>query len=130
MVAAAGLFAQTQARKFGLAQVYIQRYWEIDDRFIEEGCPSPGSANARRYLRLCEDEFEVARQGWIDLGVWRTWHSGIRLQVAELELDVSKYELLSQCVHTPEHQPSRCPSIRTAGMRRRFRWWFESALSG
>jgi hypothetical protein len=54
-----------------LVKPHLQWFWDVDDRFLdEEGCHGPDSADARRNLRLCEDEFEVARQGWIDFGVW------------------------------------------------------------
>lgn len=133
LIPAASLFAQSRDRKFGLAQVYIQRYWEIDDKFIEEGHPGCG-ANARRHLRLREDEFEVTRQGRIDFGVWRTWHSGIRSRVAELDLEqeVSKYELLSKCIGSPDpnHSARKCKALGKAGLRRRVWWWLEGALGG
>jgi hypothetical protein len=125
-IAAGGLFAQTRARKFGLAQVYIQRYWTVDEFFLLEGCSGPHSANARRYLRLCEDEFDAARQGWVDIAVWRAWHEGIRLQVAELGLDISKYDQLKRCIDQGDHEPTKCIGLGKTGWRRKVSWWFES----
>jgi hypothetical protein len=125
-VAAAGLFTQTRARKFGLAQVYIERYWEVDEFFLREGCPGPDSANARRYLRLCEDEFDAARLGWVDIAVWGAWHEGIRLQVVELGLDFRKYGQLKRCIDQGDHEPTKCNGFEKISVRRKLSWWFES----
>jgi hypothetical protein len=132
LIAAAGVFAQSRARKFGLAQVYIQRYWQIDDDFIQEGLPSPGSADARRYLRLCEDEFDAARLGWVDVAVWRAWHAGIRLQVKELGLeeDASGYAQLQRCLCQREHKATRCEGLGKARWRQKIWWWLERRPGG
>lgn len=129
LIAAAGLFAQSRARKFGLAQVYITRYWEVDEFFLRDGLPapdSPDSPNARRYLRLCEDEFDVVRQGWIDVAIWRTWHGGIRSQVELLGLDVSQYDHLKRCIDQHDHKPTNCDGLGKTGWRRKVWWWLES----
>lgn len=126
LIAAAGLFAQSRARKFGLAQVYITRYWEVDEFFLRDGLPAPDSANARRYLRLCEDEFDVVRQGWIDVGVWRTWHEGIRSQVDRLRLDVSQYDHLARCINQHDHEATNCAGLGQTGWRRKIWWLLES----
>jgi hypothetical protein len=126
LIAAGGLFAQSRARKFGLAQVYIERYWVVDEYFLPARRPEPTSADARRYLRLCEDEFDAAQQGWIDVAVWRTWHSGIREQVHELNLDVSAYDHLRVCMAgAAGHEATSCPGLGKPGLRRRLTWWIE-----
>jgi hypothetical protein len=128
-IAAAGVFAQSRARKFGLAQVYIKRYWKIDDHLLQEGCPSPDSANAGRYLRLCEDEFDAARQGWIDVAVWRAWHGSIQSQVRELGLnDVRKYKQLQRCMDQPDHKATKCEGLGKVLWRQKIWWWLESPL--
>lgn len=126
LIAAASLFAQSRARKFGLAQVYIKRYWEVDEFLLHDRFPPPDSPNARRYLRLCEDEFDVVRQGWIDVAIWRTWHEGIRSQVELLRLDVSEYDHLKRCMDDHDHTPTRCPGLGKTGWRRKIWWWVES----
>jgi len=131
LIAAAGLFAQNRARKFGLAQVYVERYWAVYDFFLRDGPPGPNSPNADRYLRLCEDEFDVVRQGWIDLAIWRIWHDGIRSQVDQLirlGLDVTRYEHLQCCTDQPEHKPTKCNGLGKTRWWRRI-WWFESPFA-
>jgi hypothetical protein len=126
LIAAAGLFAQSRARKWGLAQVYIERYWAVDEFFLQEGCLGPDSANALRYLRLCEDEFDAARQGWIDVAIWRAWHEGIQSEVNERGLDFSKYDSLKRCMDQGDHIPTKCDGLGKTGWRRKIWWWFES----
>ena len=129
LVAALSLFAQSRSRKFALAQVYIERFWAVDEYLIHNPCPAAGSADTRRYLRLCEDEFDAARQGWIDVAVWRTWHTGIRSQVIRLGVDVSEYEQLHSCIEQPDHPPTKCPGLGKTGWPRRIWWFFESPFS-
>jgi hypothetical protein len=75
---------------------------------------------------LCEDEFDAARQGWVDIAVWRAWHEGIRLQVAELGFDVSKYDQLKRCIDQGDHEPTKCIGLGKTVWRRKVSWWFES----
>jgi hypothetical protein len=130
-IATAGVFAQGRARRFGLAQVYIRRYWQIDDNLLDEGSLTPDSANARRYFRLCEDEFDAAREGWIDVAVWRAWHASIRLQVSGFEHnEVAKYEQLQRCMdQDPQnHKATRCKGLGKVRWRQKIWWWLESPL--
>lgn len=129
LLAAAGLFAQTHQRKFGIAQLYIERYWQVDEAFLAERRPHADSADARRYLRLCEDEYDVARLGWIDVGVWRIWHDGIRDQVRRLQLDVRTYDHLTACLADDHHSATTCPGVAGHGWRRKLTWWVESAFT-
>lgn len=58
-----------------LGNLYIKRYWEIDDDLLILPKGSPEHKRARhRYLRLCEDEFEAASRGWLDEKQWVVWH--------------------------------------------------------
>lgn len=130
-IAAAGLFAQTRARKFGLAQVYIKRYWEVDELFVQDERQRHDSTYARRYLRLCEDEFDAARLGWVDIAVWRAWHEGIRSQVGEQRFDVSKYGQLARCIEQrKDHEPTKCPGFEKISIRRKLSWRVERLVSG
>lgn len=128
LIAALSLFAQSRSRKFGLAQVYIERYWAVDEYLLHNPRPAADSPDAHRYLRLCEDEFDAARQGWIDVAIWRTWHAGIRSQVQELDLDVREFDQVKQCLDQPEHPPTRCNGLGKTGLRRKVWWFFESPL--
>lgn len=65
----------TKHRKLELGSLYIQRFWQIDDDLLRSATGSSEHNQARhRYVRLCEDEFEAARRGWLELGQWRAWH--------------------------------------------------------
>lgn len=130
LLAAAGLFAQTHQRKFGIAQLYIERYWHVDEAFLTNPRPNPDSPDARRYLRLCEDEYDVAGFGWIDVGVWRTWHDGICGQVRRLGLRVDGYDHLAACLGSYDHIATKCPGVDRHGWRRRVTWWIEGFFAG
>ena len=130
LLAAAGLFAQAHQRKFGLAQVYIQRYWEVAEYLLTNHQPPDNSPDAVRYLRLCEDEYDVARLGWIELGVWTIWHDGIRGQICDLRLDFNDFEHIKLCMTTKDHHATNCPGVGERGWRRKLAWWIEAHLAG
>lgn len=59
-----------------MAASYLQRFWTIDDDLlIAEKGSDEHRRHVHRYLRLCEDEFEAARQGILDYRYWQLWHS-------------------------------------------------------
>ena len=128
LIAAGGLWAQTRARKFELALVYIQQYWKIEQDLLVEDHSSGETPSVRRYLRLCEDEFDAARQGWIDVSIWRIWHDGMRSQVRDLKLDVADYAQLKRCIDQGAHEPTKCRGLGTTGLRRKVSWWLEGLL--
>ncbi len=134
LLAVFGLFAQTHQKKFALAQLYIKRYWAIDDdltRTENEGA-STMSARARdvkRYLRLCEDEFEIARLGWIDAAIWDVWHEGICTQITKLQAETNDFALLTECATGGDgHSARRCPAMSEMSRRHKLIWWFERRL--
>jgi hypothetical protein len=130
LLAAGGLFAQIHQRKFSLAQVYVQRYWEVDEPFLSTPPPPDGSSDAKRYLRLCEDEYDVAKLGWVDVGVWKIWHQGIRTQVKNLSYDTQDFANLSECINGPsDHLARNCPGLEPLSRRRRLVWRVEELLS-
>lgn len=56
--------------------VYIERYWQIDDDLLLE--PKGTEAHQRhrhRYLRLYEDEFDAASLGFLERRQWQVWHA-------------------------------------------------------
>lgn len=75
LATAAGVFAavvqlllsRRQARA-GFEHAFVSRYWDLDDERV--AALESDSIDQRRYLRLCEDEFESMRLGQIS---WRTW---------------------------------------------------------
>jgi len=128
LIAAGGLWAQTRARKFELALVYVQQYWKIQEAFLIEGRGTHVTPNEQRYLRLCEDEFDAARQGWIDVSVWRIWHDGMRCEVKSRDLDASDYDQLQSCTEQNDHEATKCPGLGQPGLRRRVSWSIERIL--
>jgi hypothetical protein len=131
LFAAGGLWAQTRARKFELALVYIQQYWAVDKDLIQESRPATDSASVQRYLRLGEDEFDAARQGCIDVSIWRIWHDGMRMQVRDDNLDPAEFKQLKLCMkEETDHEATKCPGLGKTGLRRKMSWWFERLLGG
>jgi hypothetical protein len=70
------LHQQRVAMQAEFGNLYIQRYWDIDDDLL---ISTKGSEEHRRhrhrYLRLFEDEFDVAGLGFLNSQQWRAWHS-------------------------------------------------------
>ncbi|MFC6359432.1 hypothetical protein [Luteococcus peritonei] len=62
-------------RKVQIGLQYLERYWDVSDSLLHS---VKGSEEHRqhqhRYLILCEDEFEAAREEWLDDGMWERWH--------------------------------------------------------
>lgn len=132
LIGAGGLWAQTRARKFELALVYVQQYWKIEEDLVREASLSAATPSGHRYLRLCEDEFDAARQGWIDVAIWRIWHDGMHSELERVDQDqLRKFDQLHLCMSDPnEHEATRCPGLGETGMRRNVSWWFENLLGG
>lgn len=102
-----------------LGSLYIQRYWQIDDDLLRLPKGSPEHTHARhRYLRLCEDEIEAARNGWLDQKQWRVWHSWLarkgaqdqlRLDLEACDRDSSGFEHVRRCLASgPDHEWTHC----------------------
>lgn len=62
-------------------QSYIDRYWVIVDDMAREQFNVVAPGNIRlfeyRYLRLCEDEFELRKLKRIRRRTWRVWHDAM-----------------------------------------------------
>lgn len=66
---------QQRTLRAELGNLYIERYWQIDDDLLLERKGSKRHRQHRhRYLRLFEDEFDVAKLGFLDPEQWRVWH--------------------------------------------------------
>lgn len=64
---------RTLRAEFG--NLYIARSWQIDDDLLLERKGSKRHRQHRqRYLRLFDDEFDVATLGFLDPEQWRAWH--------------------------------------------------------
>lgn len=71
-----------------LGNLYIKRYWEIDDDLLILTKDSAEHRRAQhRYLRLCEDEFEAASRKWLDPKQWVVWHAWLTTKKARNRLD-------------------------------------------
>ncbi|GAA3871151.1 hypothetical protein [Tessaracoccus defluvii] len=119
-----GLLALRQAnrqRRLDLGGLYLQRYWEIDDDLLRLPKGSPEHTRARhRYLRLCEDEFEAARRGWLEPDQWNVWHAWLAEDAARAQVDVDliackapvdRFLLLRECSSvSAQHSWKECPA--------------------
>jgi hypothetical protein len=61
---------------------FVRRFWDISDRLSFEAHKGRSDDNeisrddrdaALAYLRLCEDELDYRKLGWISNGTWRLW---------------------------------------------------------
>jgi hypothetical protein len=67
---------QRRGMRAEFGNLYVQRYWEIDDGLLlEEKGSKKHDQHRHRYIRLFEDEFDVAALGFLDRRQWRAWHS-------------------------------------------------------
>ncbi|MDQ0733087.1 hypothetical protein [Arthrobacter sp. B1I2] len=70
--------------------LYVQRYWNLMDRF--EGNPWTATSvddlvesdrsRVSAYLQLCEDELDLRRNGFISTKTWGIWVDGMKSQCA------------------------------------------------
>lgn len=95
LTAAAAIFAGFQLlaartqRHRDFENLYVQRYWQILDRmpdrlYLNHEIPAPDSDERRlavAYLRLCEDEVDLRKQGYITDRTWAIWSDGILAQL-------------------------------------------------
>jgi hypothetical protein len=103
LVAAFSVRAANSQRRRQFETIYVQRYWALMDQLSLDalkGCDpesfhSKGPSTVdegldisqnderivRSYLRLCEDELELRREGWISYETWAIWQVGIAAQL-------------------------------------------------
>ena len=103
--------------------LYIQRFWAIDDDLLlaPKGTKMHDQ-HRHRYLRLFEDEFDVAALHFLDERQWAAWHSVLddphALELVEADLAVcdpvgDQFRRLRRCVqqraqHSRRHAVSEC----------------------
>lgn len=76
LVAVLGVRSSRKQRRVDTGNLYLQRYWKIDDALLISPKGSPEHLrHQHRYLRLSDDEFDAAEQQWIDQSQWIIWHS-------------------------------------------------------
>ena len=69
--------------------LYVQRYWCLMDKLslsALRGTPSSEVDDedekvVRAYLRLCEDQLELRKQGWLTNATWCLWSAGMEQQL-------------------------------------------------
>jgi hypothetical protein len=126
-VAVFAVRAANSQRRRQFETIYVQRYWALMDQLsldAHKGCEpqsldSSGHAAAiaagphvsdtdqrvvRSYLRLCEDELELRREGWISRETWAIWRTGIAAQLDRWPFKPVWYEVDKQ---TGPHPPDR-----------------------
>lgn len=80
--------ARTQRHR-EFENLYVQRYWQILDRlpdrlYLNHEIRVPRRDERRlavAYLRLCEDEVDLRKQGFITDRTWAIWSEGILAQL-------------------------------------------------
>jgi hypothetical protein len=129
-IGAAGLWAQARQRKLALTQLYVQRFWQLDDLMRDAHSDDiRDSGYWEAYLRLCEDEYEIAHLGWIELSVWEVWHAAIRDSLVRSGTAKFTQKYLGECHSAPDHAGLRCAALQEATRARRVAWWFEHVLT-
>lgn len=103
---------RTMRAEFG--NLYVQRFWAIDDDLLLEDKGSNRHKQHRhRYLRLFEDEFDAAALGFLDRQQWRVWHSVIdeigsmvRVQgdLGVCDPDEQQFRRLRACIEQRERE--------------------------
>jgi hypothetical protein len=120
---------QRIAMQAEFGNLYIQRYWSIDDDLL---IALKGSEEHRRhrhrYLRLFEDEFDVASLGFLNPHQWRAWHAVLDGEKALVrvkdDLKVcnpaeDEYELLRACIRQRDREETIHGVANCLGRKRR-----------
>lgn len=84
------LIGARAAKHRDFENLYVQRYWNLMDRF--EGNPWTATSvddlvesdrsRISAYLQLCEDELDLRRNGFISTKTWGIWVDGMKSQCA------------------------------------------------
>ena len=108
------LLSRRQARAT-FEHEFIRRYWSIGDDALQQPATHTGTVERDRYLRLCEDEFEVMRLGSISWRTWEVWHEAIRDGAAQHRDHLKSYDWLRTCMEYADHPGSECHGIFRSG---------------
>lgn len=84
------LIGARAAKHRDFENLYVQRYWNLMDRFDGNpwGAPSvddlvdSDKSLVTAYLQLCEDELDLRRNGYISTKTWGIWVDGMKSQCA------------------------------------------------
>ncbi|QIK66282.1 hypothetical protein G7072_07905 [Nocardioides sp. HDW12B] len=108
------LLSRRQARA-AFEHEFIRRFWAIGDDALQQPQTHSGTVERKRYLRLCEDEFEVMRLGSISWRTWEVWHEAIRDGAAVHRDYLDDYEWVGTCMGVEDHPGADCPAIFRSG---------------
>jgi hypothetical protein len=122
--------ASQRQRLRQLEMLYVQRYWALMDKLslsALRGIPSTAvdaedEKVVRAYLRLCEDQLELRKQGWLSTATWRFWSVGMEQQLrrwpfnavwSEIrDADTAEFALLRELTRNPGWDPCGMSSVR------------------
>ncbi|MDI5975993.1 hypothetical protein [Amycolatopsis magusensis] len=84
IVAALSVRAAKRQRLRQFETVYVQRYWALMDRLSLDALRGEPVGDlvdddqraVRAYLRLCEDQLDLRRRGWLSASTWLIWAEG------------------------------------------------------
>jgi hypothetical protein len=120
---ALALRASQRQRLRQLEMLYVQRYWALMDKLslsALRGTPQTTVGEedekvVRAYLRLCEDQLELRKQGWLSTATWRLWSAGMNQQLrrwpfhavwSEIrDADAGEFALLRTLMRNPGWDP-------------------------
>lgn len=108
------LLSRRQARA-SFEHEFVKRYWSICDDSLQTPTPQTADVERQRYLRLCEDEFEVMRLGSVSWRTWEVWHEAIQEGSRTYSDALNGYDWLSTCMQAGEHPGCNCPGIFRSG---------------
>lgn len=104
------LLSRRQARA-SFEHEFVKRYWSIGDDSLRQPTSEGSDVYRQRYLRLCEDEFEVMRLGAISWRTWEVWHDAIRDGSASYSRELAGFSGLSTCMRSGDHSGCDCEGI-------------------
>lgn len=113
LAAVYGLLLSRRQARATFEHQFVQRYWELDDDRLRDA--EDESLFRRRYLRLCEDEYEAMRLGQVSWRTWEVWHDAMRDTTAQLGDSITlPHEWLAVCLSLPDHPGSDCIALFAA----------------
>jgi hypothetical protein len=124
------LIGARAAKHRDFENLYVQRYWNLMDRF--EGNPWTATSvddliesdrsRVSAYLQLCEDELDLRRNGFISTKTWGIWVDGMKSQCARPAykdalnaVDIAELPALRDFLENGNDDPLK--------MSRFLKWW-------
>lgn len=89
LLAALSIRASQRQRLRSFEAFYVERYWSLMDSLSLEAIKldpnyerdDSDEKAVRSYIRLCEDECELRKKGWIADATWKIWTEGMKDQL-------------------------------------------------